>query len=322
MRAPPADLADVDVMAALLAHWDWPAVTLEYVALGMGTHHWVATDALGARRFVDVDVLADASESPELALVRRRQAFESSRALYVVADLRFVVPPIGSTADEVIVALTERYAMTVFPWVDARSGSGERTRELATMLQQLHASTGVVATIAGAETFAVPRREVLDRALRELDRRWTGGPFSEPAREALTQVAADVEALLVVYDARVTRAGGPTDRWVVTHGEPHDANLIESPDGLVLVDWDTLLIAPPERDLWWVDAAVADAYSSATGVALAPDLLALYRLWFDLDKIAQYTDRFRRPHRLGLETSETWDIFTIFLDQARRGAHR
>jgi spectinomycin phosphotransferase len=321
MRVQPADLDDEAILAALREHWDWGGSTIEYVALGMGTHHWVVTDDTGQRRFVDVDVLENAAERADRALARRCQAFESTRALRDDAGLHFVVAPIPATNGDVMASLTSNYAMTVFPWIEAQPETGDRTRELGSMLVRLHAATSAVAATAARETFAIPRRECLDRALHELDVQWDGGPFSEPAREALTQVATEVGALVARYDAQVADAGSPSDRWVVTHGEPHDANLVESADGLVLVDWDTLLIAPPERDLWWVDDAVATEYTAATGVVLDADLVALYRLWFDLDKIAQYTAQFRGPHRLGLETSETWDIFTIFLDQARRGAH-
>ncbi|MPZ79263.1 MAG: phosphotransferase [Actinophytocola sp.] len=34
------------------------------------------------------------------------------------------------------------------------------------------------------------------------------------------------------------------------HGEPHRGNTITTPNGVVLIDWDTTLIAAPERDLW------------------------------------------------------------------------
>jgi spectinomycin phosphotransferase len=37
--------------------------------------------------------------------------------------------------------------------------------------------------------------------------------------------------------------------WVVTHGEPHRANVIRDGQELHLVDWDTTLLAPRERDL-------------------------------------------------------------------------
>ena len=52
-------------------------------------------------------------------------------------------------------------------------------------------------------------------------------------------------------------------------------------DGWLLIDSDTALVAPPERDLWSLDTGdgtILDAYASATGVTPLPSLLNLYRL--------------------------------------------
>ena len=56
---------------------------------------------------------------------------------------------------------------------------------------------------------------------------------------------------------------------VLTHGEPHPGNTMLTADGWVLIDWDTALAAPPERDLWSLDpgdGSVLDAYARLTGV--------------------------------------------------------
>ena len=36
----------------------------------------------------------------------------------------------------------------------------------------------------------------------------------------------------------------------MTHGEPHAGNVMRTDEGRLLVDWDTVALAPPERDLW------------------------------------------------------------------------
>ena len=67
----------------------------------------------------------------------------------------------------------------------------------------------------------------------------------------------------------------------------------------MLIDWDTTLIAPPERDLWSLvgeDPAVSDAYTALTGTAVDPGAIELYRLGWDLAEIAIYVTQFRRPH--------------------------
>jgi aminoglycoside phosphotransferase (APT) family kinase protein len=52
-----------------------------------------------------------------------------------------------------------------------------------------------------------------------------------------------------VRSDRDASVGAP---WrVLTHGEPHGANVLLGEGGLSLVDWDTVGIAEPERDLWF-----------------------------------------------------------------------
>jgi spectinomycin phosphotransferase len=55
------------------------------------------------------------------------------------------------------------------------------------------------------------------------------------------------------------RAVGP----VLTHGEPHPANLLSAGGSLLLIDWDTVGLAPPERDLSLI---IGEAGEARTGI--------------------------------------------------------
>jgi aminoglycoside phosphotransferase (APT) family kinase protein len=95
------------------------------------------------------------------------------------------------------------------------------------------------------------------------------------------------------------RTGRPS--WVLTHGEPHGGNILTGPDGsLHLVDWDTALVAPRERDLHMVldDAGTGwDEYRAVSGaVSLDRDALRLYRELWALADIASFTVALRRAH--------------------------
>jgi thiamine kinase-like enzyme len=56
------------------------------------------------------------------------------------------------------------------------------------------------------------------------------------------------------------QVGALSTAWVVTHGEPHPANVIRTPGGLKLIDWDTVQLAPAERDLWMVAGPSGDDF--------------------------------------------------------------
>ena len=112
----------------------------------------------------------------------------------------------------------------------------------------------------------------------------------------LREHADGVRQLLAHFDRLVVDVCADRERMVITHGEPHAANVVIDSTGPLLVDWESALIAPPERDLCVLDpgdGSVLAAYTEATGVALVEERLDYYRLWYDLFEIAGYIDLFR-----------------------------
>ena len=95
---------------------------------------------------------------------------------------------------------------------------------------------------------------------------------------------------------------------MLTHGEPHPGNTMRTADGWRLVDWDTALIAQPERDLWMLGADVPEAYAEATGVTPLPELLEMYRKRWDIADLAVEAHHFRRPHTGTADDAESWSI--------------
>src|SRR5207249_2255628 len=80
---------------------------------------------------------------------------------------------------------------------------------------------------------------------------------------------------------------------------PHGGNLIRTEDGLCLIDWDTVALAPPERDLWMLDDgtdAGLQAYTETTGHAIDRSGLDFYRLAWLVTDVAAFTTALRRPH--------------------------
>jgi hypothetical protein len=85
--------------------------------------------------------------------------------------------------------------------------------------------------------------------------------------------------------------------------------------------WDSVLLAPPERDLWALteaDPSTPETYTAATGVVIDDDALALYRLWYDLAEIAEYVSLFRGSHGDTADTAEAWRNLRHFLRPAER----
>lgn len=322
MLAEPGDLDRAELKALLERHWGLRDAQLDYLPVGFGSHHWRAVDLRGARRFVTVDDLEagfQAGPDTDSAFAALDRAFRTAAALRDEAELDFVVAPLPDREGVVIRRLNDRYAVTLSPFIEGKSStwgpyeSPEDRRRLGDVLGRLHAATEQVPDgLPRREDFALPSRAALSEALLDLDHRWTSGPFGEPARQLIRGSAHDIERRLREYDELATCVLERSESWVVTHGEPHRANVIRDPDGRVhLVDWDTTLIAPRERDLQMVLDRNLTGWDEYIAVAVTASLnqeaMQLYRCWWVLADIGIYIQLFRRPHQRTEDTVASFE---------------
>ena len=326
MYSEPPDLDRAALADALSRDWGI-AARLEYLPVGFGSHHWEAVQAGGTRWFVSADDLEarqHAGRAPDEVYASLERAFRSAAVLREDAGLEFVVAPIPSGGGAVVRRLGERYAVHVEPFVGGRTtddGEFERPEErrrMGTLLGRLHAASGSIPPGSpDRDDLTLPGRAALETALTELDTPWEDGPFSEPARTLLRAHAGRVQERLRDYDRLAGRVRSEPG-WVVTHGEPHSANVIREPGGgLRLVDWDTALVAPRERDLWMIldaDRTGWDEYRAVVGpVRLDEDVLGFYRERWALAEICMYVAEFRRPHDRSEDTQASWDELGEYL---------
>lgn len=317
MLTEPADLDRAELSALLERHWALADLRFEYVPVGFGSHHWRAREW-----FLTVDDLAaghQAYPDPDSSFSALNRAYQTAAALRHDADLDFVVAPLPDSDGAVIRRLGHRYAVTVFPFIDGESSEwgpyelDDERRTMGGILGRLHGATErLPAGLPRVEDFALPARAALEDAMADLQHRWATGPFAERTRRLLGECAAGVEHLLRDYDLLAGNARAGSDAWVVTHGEPHRANVIRGRAGRRhLVDWDTALVAPRERDLCMVlgdDLTGWDEYSAVLPAELDEPTLRLYRRWWELADITTFVHLFRQPHGHTEHTAASWKI--------------
>jgi spectinomycin phosphotransferase len=316
--AEPSDLDRAELANALERHWPLHSPELEYLPVGFGSHHWRAVDAAGVQHFVTVDDLDagfQASPDSDVAFAALERAFKTAAFLRDEAALEFVVAPLPDKEGAVIRRLSSRYSVTVSPLVAGEASqwgpweSAADRRAMGVVLARLHATTALIpAGLPRREDFAIPSRAVLTEALADLDDVWGSGPYAELTRRLLAETRGELERRLNEYDELVAEVRASSEPWVITHGEPHRANVIRAPDGsMLLVDWDTTLLAPRERDLRMV---LDDDLNDPT---LDRRVIELYRRWWDLADTAIYVALFRQPHERDANTDASWENLTHYL---------
>jgi spectinomycin phosphotransferase len=312
VRDKPAGVGDRELGSVLADGWGIRAAALDYAAVGGGSYHWVVRDGDGGRWFVTVDDLDDRpwlGDDRAAVLDGLRLAMDTARGLSNHAGLGFVAAPLPALGGPAVRPLGSRYAVAVFPFLEGTAGQwGEdlpaRQRgELTDMLVALHRATPALDRPPVAR-IGLPRRAALDAALADPGRPWPGSPYSEPARDLLTRTAGPVRRVLATFDRHAARVAA--GERVITHGEPHPGNTIETAGRTMLIDWDTAGLAPPERDLWMIPGDELPRYAAATGRAADPEALAFYRLRWALDDTSSFIDRLRGARRRTADNEHAW----------------
>lgn len=324
----PNDLFDSEVVDVLGVAWGLRVGEIEYVPLGFGSHHW-RVFADGEQWFVTVDDLKakkrHQAEPVDEPLRRLSAALSTAWSLHQ-AGMEFVVAPHRTSGGGILATVRNRFAAALYPHVDGTSHLPgpypTRADRLAVLnvIAELHAATELIRAPALVDDLAISGRDQLVAALTDLNEPWVNGPFGEPARALLGLHAEVVRGVVEHYDGLAATVTSQPERMVLTHGEPHRANTITTLSGVMLIDWDTALIAPPERDLWMLaaeDRSILGEYEARTNVIPSDDVLHLYRLWWDLTEISIYIGDFRRPHRETEDTRLAWTSLKRYLDPTR-----
>jgi spectinomycin phosphotransferase len=184
-----------------------------------------------------------------------------------------VMAPIATAAGDLWTRL-HPYTVTLYPFVEGHSGfarplTDRQWFELGAGLKRLHA-TMLPDDIARA----VPRESYRSRwpdRVRAFQARIASDSFRDPVaarlaaflherRDEIAQFVERAEQLSVVLRAR-------PPAHVLCHADLHADNvLVDAHGALSIVDWDTLIFAPKERDLMFIGGGVGGIWNSAREV--------------------------------------------------------
>lgn len=283
MREPPPHVSDAELLAVVRRSWT-PVDRVEHLPVGFGAHHWRALQSGVPALFVTFDRLLPMREAAEL-----EAAYVAAAAL----DLPFVLASLVSSTGSLSRSLADG-AVSVTPWMEGYSGDGsfasrgeaEATAAMLSMLHSADAPPGIPRWRPRVEPGF--HHELAPRLVE----RWDTGPYGETARIALEGRVEEIGRWSTRYAVLCARALAEIADWVPTHGEPDTGNQLVTPEGRCLVDWESLKLAPRERDLrTLIDEGFADLADDADRA-----MVELFDLEWRLDEIAQYADWFGAPH--------------------------
>jgi len=179
-----------------------------------------------------------------------------------------VITPVETCAGK-LWTVVDGFIMTLFPFVVGQDGYERRLTdqqwvELGTVLRALHSMDLPVALM---ET--IPREEFAPhfRDLVRLFQQQAGTvTFADPIAAQMATVMQEQRDIITKLVNRAERYANKLRArldgipCVPCHADIHAWNvLIDESGKLYVVDWDTLIIAPKERDLMFIGAGIGDA---------------------------------------------------------------
>jgi spectinomycin phosphotransferase len=265
----------------LVAHqWDDGVDRVAHLPVGFGAHHWAAYAGDRPRLFVTLDGL-----EPRRSADGLEAAYVSAGELQA-SGLDFVLPPVPDRTGACTVLFADG-ALSCTPWRDGVSGGDLDLEWTQAILGRLHAA---------APPPALPHWGPLvgpgfpHELATLVTRPWGPGPFADEARSGVRDHLEDVARFTRRYHELAAAAQGR--RWVPTHGEPHSDNQLLTDRGRVLIDWESLRLAPAERDL----RTLVGAGVGLDRLRADPEMLELFDLEWRLDEISEYAAWFAAPH--------------------------
>jgi spectinomycin phosphotransferase len=216
--------------------------------------------------------------------------------------------PVPDRSGEMLVTLGG-YPAELFDFISGQTlwqsaPSKEILFRLGQLIGRIHSCKADRRDCLRVEQFDIPGMEAYDRVVQAVRRKRAHSEAASTAVKLLRPVLSQLEELrdgILLYREKARKVAIDP---CINHGDPTPGNILITSDGkLTLIDWDDMILAPPERDLvfWEQDhvffdgissAPVLEGYRSVTGkFELNPDLTGFYHRLWTLSEIAEYGQR-------------------------------
>jgi Ser/Thr protein kinase RdoA (MazF antagonist) len=302
-----------DIRQVLISDYGVATDSVELLALGSEAYTYAAR-AGATRYFVK---LHDPDGLGELDFTLRLTYFLNKEG-----GIESVLPPLA-TSSGALRASFGPYPITVHPFIRGQSAAARgpltenETMRIGRLVGDIHHATVTPEFTAGLiEHFDTGCIEVIGRLLARTSGvgRTSGRVLSllDQNRELLCQATDELRRL------RDRVRFGPI-RYAITHGDLTLGNFMLDEDGhFHVVDWNSALLAPVERDLVFFSEAGAEAFLSgyartATLEHVNIDMLSFFAYRWCLDGIAFFANRILTEQDTSVRTEDDLGVLHTFL---------
>lgn len=229
------------------------------------------------------------------------EATQLTYTLYTTCGITQIVHAIQAKNSKTI-NVFETYPAVLFNFIPGKEMleqklTDQQVEELGIIIGKVHKATHQVGEFPRKETFTSKDREVFFNVVERIQSHAKSENVYE--RQLIDLFLAKKERIMQEYsrlDDMSYILAAKNLPFVLCHSDPTAGNiLIGEKNELFIIDWDTPLLAPKERDLFFFQERLEPfmkGYTSIVGeTVLDNDVLEFYRLEWNVQEIADFGSR-------------------------------
>jgi len=166
------------------------------------------------------------------------------------AGLKRISHPI-KTVDGELAIMDQTTLIVLYNAIDAVQSEEYDENAFGRTLAEIHAITPQIDVAIPTEDFQFPyRKQYAAQWQGMMLRTMVKDDITSNLREVLTKYRTRIEGQYKRFNILMPEMQKLDHEMVITHGDAGGNTLVKAPDDLHIIDWDGILLAPPERDMW------------------------------------------------------------------------
>lgn len=255
------DLQDKEIVRCLQSAYGLDITTLSFLPLGADFN--TAVYRLTANNKAEYFLKLRSNEFLEASV--------SVPKYLANVGIKQVIPPLATKTGQLWTNLAS-YKAILYPYISGHNGteaklSKDNWMQFGAAIKKLH-STQIPASITKnipQETFSSKWLETVKAFLIRMENEVFQEPVALKMVNFLQSKSAEILKIIEQAQALAITIQKQSLEYVLCHADMHGWNLIVDKEAsLYIVDWDTLIFAPKERDLMFIGAGIWDSRLTAT----------------------------------------------------------
>jgi len=161
--------------------------------------------------------------------------------------------PIKTLRDE-FYFMHDNSLIVIFNYIDAKQSYDFDYKILGKMIGEIHSLTPKIKVKIPSESFSFKDKEIFERQFLGTLAGNSNDEVIQLLKNLLLKYEVEIKRHYAALQKIITECKNNDFPLVITHGDAGGNVLVKSPTDLYIIDWDEILLASAERDLWVNDS--------------------------------------------------------------------